>query len=79
MTRHEAGRQVVKGIRLQYGEFGLAEERMVQQSGGETGQRYNVNVNMVILNLAPNMPLLSTAGEVVVVLNKQYCGVSYLH
>ena len=44
VTRHEAGRQVVKGIRLQYGEFGLAEERMVQESGGETGERYNVKM-----------------------------------
>ena len=44
VSRHEAGREEVQGIRLQYGEFGLAEERLVQLSGGERGERYNVKM-----------------------------------
>ena len=78
VTRHEAGRQVVQGIRLQYGEFGLAEERMVQQSGGERGERYNVN-GYIKSCTKHAFAFNCRRGVVVVVLNKQYCGVSYLH
>ena len=41
VSQHEAGREVVRGIRLQYGEFGPAEERLALLSGAG---RYNVKM-----------------------------------